>query len=109
MTDKARNAYQILGVPREATVETIRSAFRMIALEKHPDVVPADKRAAALEAFLLVQSAYELLTNSQRRNAYDSDLQRGVVGDLASVAASQLTPLEGILARVDKIGISAAD
>src|SRR5256714_2601366 len=60
--------YVLLGVPRSASDEQIRSAYRKLARQYHPDVNSA---ADASERFKAVTEAYEVLTDPQRRQRYD--------------------------------------
>src|SRR2546427_11592741 len=60
--------YVLLGVPRTATDEQIRSAYRKLARQYHPDVNSASNAA---ERFKAVTEAYEVLTDPQRRQRYD--------------------------------------
>lgn len=62
------NYYELLGVPRTATDEQIRSAYRKLARQFHPDVNSA---ADAPEQFKRITEAYEVLTDPQRRQRYD--------------------------------------
>ena len=63
--------YAILGIPRSASVEDIRRAYREAALRLHPDKNPGEEAA---ELFLQVNKAYELLSDSEQRSAYDQQL-----------------------------------
>jgi len=65
-----RDHYAVLGVSRAATLDEIRCAYRKAARATHPDLNPGD--ASALERFKLVQGAYEVLGDPDRRAAYDS-------------------------------------
>src|SRR5256885_3683251 len=60
--------YALLGVARGATDEQIRSAYRRLARQYHPDVNKADDAA---ERFKRITEAYEVLTDPQRRQRYD--------------------------------------
>ncbi len=60
--------YQILGVPKGATEAEIKGAYRKKALEWHPD---RNKTAAAAEKFKEITEAYEVLSNQEKRQAYD--------------------------------------
>lgn len=61
--------YEVLGVPRDATGEQIKKAYRRRARELHPDVAGSD--AASEEKFKDVQRAYEVLSNPDKRQMYD--------------------------------------
>ncbi len=63
-----RDYYEILGVPRNADPEAIRGAYRALAKRYHPDV---NKEAGAEERFKEVNEAYGVLSDEQRRAAYD--------------------------------------
>ena len=60
--------YKILGVSRTATPEEIKRAYRKLARELHPDVNPG---AEAGEKFKDVTSAYEVLSDPQKREMFD--------------------------------------
>lgn len=67
----SRDYYRILGVSPEATTEEIKSAFRRLALELHPDRSGADSGP-----FREVLEAYGVLSDPERRRAYDQQRQR---------------------------------
>ncbi|TAK71944.1 MAG: molecular chaperone DnaJ [Gammaproteobacteria bacterium] len=64
-----RDYYEVLGVSRNASEEEIKKAYRRLAMKHHPDRNANDK--AAEEQFKLIKEAYEVLSSSQRRAAYD--------------------------------------
>lgn len=61
--------YAVLGVARTASVEEIRSAYRKLARQYHPDV--AEKDTGSAERFKQVTEAYEVLSDVERRQRYD--------------------------------------
>ncbi len=64
-----KSPYDILGVPRTATREQIKGAFRKLAREKHPDRQPDNPRAE--DAFKELSAAYELLSDPEQRARFD--------------------------------------
>ena len=64
-----RDYYETLGVPKTATEDDIRSAFRKLARKYHPDVAK-DKKAAE-EKFKEINEAYEVLSDPEKRQKYD--------------------------------------
>lgn len=68
MADK-RDYYEVLGVAREATAEEIKKAYRKLAMKWHPDRNPGDHTAE--EKFKELGEAYEVLSDVDKRAAYD--------------------------------------
>ncbi|XP_029655052.1 chaperone protein DnaJ-like [Octopus sinensis] len=62
--------YKSLGVSRTATTKEIKSAYRKLAMDKHPDRVKGDKKEAEAE-FSKITEAYEVLSNTEKRRLYD--------------------------------------
>ena len=61
--------YEVLGVERHADAQAIKSAYRRLAKEHHPDRNPGDSKAE--QTFKDVNRAYEVLKDPERRSAYD--------------------------------------
>ncbi len=63
-----RDFYDILGVPKSSSKDEIKSAYRKMALKYHPD---RNKEPDAEEKFKEINEAYEVLSNDQKKSAYD--------------------------------------
>lgn len=64
-----RDYYEVLGVDRSADTDTIKSAYRKLAMKHHPDRNPGDKSSE--EKFKEAAEAYEVLKDAQKRQVYD--------------------------------------
>lgn len=68
-TTPKHDYYDTLGVAKQATADDIRKAYRKLARKFHPDLNPGDKSAE--ERFKNVQEAYDVLSDSKKRQMYD--------------------------------------
>jgi molecular chaperone DnaJ len=65
-----RDYYEVLSVPRSATADDVKSAYRKLARQYHPDMNAANPKAAE-EKFKEVSEAYEVLVDPEKRRRYD--------------------------------------
>ena len=69
MATTKRDYYEVLGVPRTANADELKTAYRKLAMANHPDRNPGD--ASAEERFKEVGEAYAVLSDAQKRQQYD--------------------------------------
>jgi molecular chaperone DnaJ len=72
-----RDYYEVLGIDREASEQAIKSAYRKLAMQYHPDRNPDNKKEAE-EKFKEITEAYSVLADSEKRAAYDQFGHAGV-------------------------------
>jgi len=85
-----RDPYEVLGVPKNASAEAIKGAYRRLAKKLHPDANKHDKKAAA--KFAELNAAYEILGEESKRKAYDR-------GEIDAEGKPQFAGFEGFGAR----------
>lgn len=85
---KAKDFYEVLGVPRTASQKDIGAAFRKLARKYHPDLNSGDKQAEA--RFKELSEAHEVLSDPKKRALYDE-----FGGDWASAQAAGVQPGQG--------------
>ena len=73
-----KDYYDTLGVPKNASDEDIKKAYRKLAMKHHPDRNQGDSGKAAEEKFKEGKEAYEMLSDSNKRAAYDQYGHAGV-------------------------------
>jgi molecular chaperone DnaJ len=115
-----RDPYEVLGVGRDASADEIKSAFRKMAAKHHPDRNPDDP--SAQERFKELNTAYQLLSDPQKRAMFDRFGAAGVGGaggggspfpggmpfDIADIASN--IPMDGFLGDLlGRIGIKPGD
>jgi molecular chaperone DnaJ len=71
-----RDYYEVLGVPKNASEDDIKKAYRKLAMKHHPDRNPDNKSSE--EKFKEVKEAYEMLSDASKREAYDRFGHAGV-------------------------------
>jgi DnaJ-class molecular chaperone len=87
--------YEKLGVPPAAASELIKLAYRKKAAFYHPD---KNSAADAPMRFREIQDAYEVLSDPERKKAYDEYRQRSLIDDPAAVAQEMAAKyIQGIL------------
>lgn len=73
-----RDYYEVLGVPKNASDDEIKKAYRKLAVKYHPDKNPGDKEAE--EKFKEINEAHDVLSDKQKRARYDQFGHAGVGG-----------------------------
>lgn len=68
---KKRDYYEVLGLTKNASLDDIKKAYKKLAIKWHPDKNPNNKDEAT-EKFREIAEAYEVLTDENKRKAYDS-------------------------------------
>jgi molecular chaperone DnaJ len=81
MADK-RDYYETLGVAKDAGADEIKSSYRKLARQYHPDVTKEDPKHAE-ERFKEISEAYEVLADSEKRKLYDKYGHAGVSGQFS--------------------------
>jgi curved DNA-binding protein CbpA len=73
-----KDYYEVLGVPRDASMQDIKGAYRKLVLAYHPDrnLHDEQQRSLAEEKFKSVVEAYETLSSEDKRRHYDVSLNR---------------------------------
>jgi len=92
-----RDFYDVLGVPKGASLEEIKRAYRKLALKNHPDKNPGDKQAE--ERFKEATIAYEVLSDPKRREEYDNRGHRSYAKQHAREVEFDAMDLEDLLGR----------
>ena len=82
-----RDYYEVLGVNRDASEEDIKKSYRRLAMKWHPDRNPDNPKAE--ENFKEAKEAYEVLSDGQRRAAYDQFGHAGVDASAGAAAGAE--------------------
>lgn len=86
MADNKRDYYEVLGVSKEASQDEIKKAYRKLAMKYHPD---RNKEPGAEDKFKEINEAYEVLSDEQKRKAYDQYGFAGVDGSFGQQGFNQ--------------------
>src|SRR2546427_10581373 len=73
-----RDYYEVLGVAKNASEDDIKKAYRKLAMKHHPDRNQGDSAKKSEEHFKEAKEAYEMLSDPQKRAAYDQYGHAGV-------------------------------
>ncbi len=95
MARAKRDYYEVLGVPRDADAKAIKSAYRRLAVQYHPDKNPDD--AAAETRFKEAAEAYAVLSDAAKRARYDRFGHRGLQGQPAGFDPETFSEFADIL------------
>ena len=81
-----RDYYEVLGINRDASVEEIKKAYRKLAMKFHPDRNPDNPKSE--EHFKEAKEAYEILSDTSKRTAYDHNGHAGVDSGTAAAGGA---------------------
>ncbi len=98
MPQGRKDYYAILGVPRDASQEEIKQAYRRLVKQWHPDLHPENRKEAE-ERFKEIQEAYEVLSDPEKRRQYDL---YGTVGEVPVVTGVGFDPFDDLMRMVDE-------
>lgn len=73
-----KDYYEILGLPKDATVQQIKKKYRSCALKYHPDRVPENQKKESEEKFKEISEAYGVLSDPKKRSLYDQYGHAGI-------------------------------
>ena len=90
-----RDYYEVLGVEKNASENDIKLAYRRLARKLHPDLNKTDPKAK--EKFIELQEAYEVLSDSNKRNNYDRYGFSGVDVDMSSFVRGGIPGIDELL------------
>jgi molecular chaperone DnaJ len=93
-TTEKRDYYEVLGVPKDATKDQIKSAYRKLALQFHPD---RNKAPDAEERFKEISEAYAVLSDDAKRAQYDRFGHEGIQGRYSAEDIFRTTNFDEIL------------
>jgi len=106
-----RDYYEVLGVAKSADDKDIKKAYKRLAMKFHPDRTQGDK--AMEEKFKEVQEAYEVLSDEQKRAAYDRyghagvDPNRGAGGGAGGADFGDILAMYSVIFSVAAVDVVA--
>src|SRR5574342_1012635 len=71
MATTERDYYQVLGLPRSASADDIKKAYRRLARQVHPDLHSGAKKSEMEKKFKELNAAHEILSDPDKRKKYD--------------------------------------
>lgn len=86
----ARDYYEVLLVPKTATDEEIKKAYRKLAMEYHPDRNPGREKWAT-DKFKIINEAFSVLGDIEKRRQYDQFGRRGNISDIIRNPSTRTT------------------
>src|SRR5579875_341992 len=89
-----RDYYEVLGVPKDATLEQIKASYRKLAMQYHPD---RNKSKHAEEKFKEISEAYAVLSDESKRSEYDRFGHEGIHDRYASEDIFRTADIDDIL------------
>ena len=92
MADK-RDYYEVMGVPKNASDDEIKKAYRKLAKKYHPDLNPGEKEAEA--KFKAVNAAYEQLSDKDKRARYHQFGHSGIDPNFGGGSGGE-SPFSGV-------------
>lgn len=93
-TTEKRDYYEVLGVPKDSSKDQIKTAYRKLALQYHPD---RNKSPGAEERFKEISEAYAVLSDDAKRAQYDRFGHEGIQGRYSSEDIFRTTNFDEIL------------
>ncbi|BAF61472.1 molecular chaperone DnaJ [Candidatus Vesicomyidisocius calyptogenae] len=85
-----RDFYEILGIAKNTDVKQIKKAYKRLAMKHHPDRVK-DNKELAEKKFKEIQKAYAILSDTQKRQAYDQFGHAGINGNAGATSGTSFS------------------
>ena len=95
-----RDYYDILGVPKNASEDDIKKAYRKLAMKHHPDRNQGEDSKKSEDKFKEAKEAYEMLSDAQKRAAYDQFGHAGVDPNMGCLLYTSPSPRDRTRSRM---------